>query len=75
MGRWLTSSRDLIARLKEDGWVLDRIESSHHQFKKRGVPHLVTVPHPKKDLSVGLVIKPAGRVPERSHEALYRHRP
>ncbi|MFL5175446.1 MAG: type II toxin-antitoxin system HicA family toxin [Microvirga sp.] len=55
MGRWLTSSRDLIARLKEDGWVLDRIESSHHQFKKRGVPHLVTVPHPKKDLSVGLV--------------------
>jgi hypothetical protein len=34
MGRWLTNSRDLIARLKEDGWVLDRIESSHHQFKK-----------------------------------------
>jgi predicted RNA binding protein YcfA (HicA-like mRNA interferase family) len=45
----------LIARLKEDGWVLDRIESSHHQFKTRGVPHLATVPHPKKDLSVGLV--------------------
>jgi predicted RNA binding protein YcfA (HicA-like mRNA interferase family) len=51
----LTSSRDVIARLKADGWVLDRVQSSHHHFKKAGVPEIATVPHPKKDLSLGLV--------------------
>jgi len=34
---------------------LDRVQSSHHHFKKAGVPEIVTVPHPKKDLSLGLV--------------------
>jgi predicted RNA binding protein YcfA (HicA-like mRNA interferase family) len=55
MSRWPTNSRDIIERLRADGWTLDRVEGSHHQFKKAGIPHLVTVPHPKKDLSVGLV--------------------
>jgi predicted RNA binding protein YcfA (HicA-like mRNA interferase family) len=55
MGQWLTNSRDVIERLKKDGWVLDRIQGSHHHFKKAGIPFIVTVPHPKKDLSLGLV--------------------
>ena len=76
---WLTSSRAVIARLKGDGWVLDRVNGSHHHYKKAGVPFIVTVPHPKKDLALGLVksamLKPAGRTLEPSDEALYRHRP
>lgn len=43
-------SRELIKKLKEDGWILDRVRGSHHQFKhphKRGV---VTVQHPLKNL-------------------------
>lgn len=55
MGHWLTNSRDVIARLKAEGWLLDRVQGSHHQFKKLGVPIVVTVPHPKKDLALGLV--------------------
>lgn len=55
MGRWLTNSRDVIARLKAEGWLLARVHGSHHQFKKPGVPFVLTVPHPKKDLALGLV--------------------
>ena len=32
--------RDLLRRLKQDGWVLDRVRGSHHQFAhgtKRGI--------------------------------------
>lgn len=41
--------------VKADGWKLDRIKGSHHNFiheTKRGT---VTIPHPKKDLSKGLI--------------------
>ncbi len=55
MARWLTSSRRVILRLKEDGWMIDRVQGSHHHFKKVGIPFIVTVPHPKKDLPLGLV--------------------
>lgn len=49
-------SRDLVKLLEQNGWELDRVRGSHHQFKKEGyIP--VTVPHPKKDLPKGLVRK------------------
>jgi len=32
-----------------------RVRGSHHQFKHPAKPSLVTVPHPKKDLGIGLV--------------------
>ena len=48
-----TNSRDIIRRLREEGWVLVRIEGSHHHFKKAGTRDIITVPHPKKDLPVG----------------------
>ena len=47
------NSRDLIAELQAAGWTLTRTKGSHHQFVKDG--RTVTVPHPKKDLPVGLV--------------------
>jgi len=48
-------SGDLIQELKEAGWVLDRVRGSHHVFKHATRPGIVVVPHPKKDLGVGLV--------------------
>lgn len=47
------NSGALIKLLKENGWVLSRTRGSHHQMTKDG--KTVTVPHPKKDLGVGLV--------------------
>lgn len=59
------NSRDIIAKLKDDGWVLDRVSGSHHQFKHPITPGLVTVPHPRKDVVIGTlrsVYKQAGWV-------------
>jgi predicted RNA binding protein YcfA (HicA-like mRNA interferase family) len=49
------ASADLIRELKQAGWVLERINGSHHVFKHPARPGAVVVPHPKKDLGKGLV--------------------
>ena len=49
------NSRKLLAMLEKDGWVVKRINGSHHTLKKLGVPHPVVLVHPKKDLPIGLV--------------------
>jgi predicted RNA binding protein YcfA (HicA-like mRNA interferase family) len=49
------SSREVIAKLKEDGWELVHIRGSHHQYKHPAKLGRVTVPHPKKDLPTGTV--------------------
>ncbi len=48
-------SRELIRLLEPGGWRLARVRGSHHQFRHPIRPGTVTVPHPKKDLGVGLV--------------------
>lgn len=48
-------SRDLIKALEKAGWKLDRVKGSHHQFKHPDHKLPITVPHPKKDLGIGLV--------------------
>ncbi|MBN8901704.1 MAG: addiction module toxin, HicA family [Rhodospirillales bacterium 69-11] len=48
-------SAALIRELQAAGWVLDRIRGSHHVFKHPTRAGRVVVPHPKKDLGVGLV--------------------
>lgn len=48
-------SRKLIIELKADGWVLVRINGSHHHFTHPVKSGMVTVPHPKKELPVGTV--------------------
>jgi predicted RNA binding protein YcfA (HicA-like mRNA interferase family) len=48
-------SAGLIRELEAVGWVLDRVRGSHHVFKHPGRPGHVVVPHPKKDLGIGLV--------------------
>jgi predicted RNA binding protein YcfA (HicA-like mRNA interferase family) len=48
-------SADLIRELEAAGWVLDRVRGSHHVFKHPSKAGIVVVPHPKKDLGIGLV--------------------
>lgn len=47
-------SQQIIARLKREEWVLQRVRGSHHMFYKPGHGVLV-VPHPRKDLPTGLL--------------------
>jgi predicted RNA binding protein YcfA (HicA-like mRNA interferase family) len=49
------SSRELIKRLKADGWERVAVTGSHHQFKHPTKPGRVTVPHPRKDLPLATV--------------------
>lgn len=49
------SSKDLIKLAKDNGWEFVRTRGSHHQFKKAGVPFVLTIPHPKKGLPKGTV--------------------
>jgi predicted RNA binding protein YcfA (HicA-like mRNA interferase family) len=46
-------SREIIKRLEDDGWRLDRTVGSHHHFRHSVKPGTVTVPHPKKDMPLG----------------------
>ena len=49
-----TTGRQVIARLKSAGWVLDRIHGSHHILTKDG--RVVPVPvHGSRDLGAGLL--------------------
>lgn len=48
-------SRELIKLVTEDGWYLVRVKGSHHHFKHPTKKGLVTIPHPKKKLGIGLV--------------------
>ncbi len=49
------TSNDLIREIKNAGWMLERIQGSHHVFKHPTQPGIVVIPHPKKDLGKGLV--------------------
>jgi predicted RNA binding protein YcfA (HicA-like mRNA interferase family) len=47
------SSREVIRRLREDGWEEVAQKGSHVQFKHPTKPGRVTVPHPERDLPRG----------------------
>jgi predicted RNA binding protein YcfA (HicA-like mRNA interferase family) len=46
-------SRELIRRLKKDGWYEVKQVGSHKQFKHSTKKGRVTVPYPKRDLPIG----------------------
>jgi len=48
----MTSSLEVISILKENGWIHVRTTGSHHIFKHPTKPGHVTVPHPRKDLTM-----------------------
>ena len=57
------NSADLIRRLRVEGWWCVRVKGSHHVFRHALRPGVIVVPHPKKDLGVGLahaILKQAG---------------
>lgn len=46
-------SRDVIAKIEDDGWFQVRSRGSHRHFRHPTKPGTATVPHPKKDLPTG----------------------
>jgi predicted RNA binding protein YcfA (HicA-like mRNA interferase family) len=48
----MISSRDVLKKLKADGWYEIRVRGDHHQLKHPTKPGKVTVQHPVKDLSI-----------------------
>lgn len=56
-------SRELIKKLEEAGWELDRVRGSHYVYKHPQGVRPIPVPHPKKDLpkgTVNAILKQAG---------------
>ena len=56
-------SRDLIKLLKDNGWVLERIEGSHHIFTKAGRRSVPVPIHGGQDIPKSLahkILKEAG---------------
>lgn len=51
------NSKELIKQLEAAGWVLRGAKGSHHIYIHQERGGHITVPHPKKDLGVGLVSK------------------
>jgi len=49
------NSKDIIKRLKKEGWKRVSVNGSHQKFKHPKISHHIVVPHPKKDLRIGLV--------------------
>jgi predicted RNA binding protein YcfA (HicA-like mRNA interferase family) len=46
-------SREIISKLKADGWFEVAQAGSHKQFKHPTKPGRVTVPSPRKDVPMG----------------------
>ena len=51
----MRSSTDVIRHLRAAGWTLVRVKGDHHHFKHPENPAIITVPHPKRDLSIGVL--------------------
>jgi predicted RNA binding protein YcfA (HicA-like mRNA interferase family) len=45
----------VIRQLQVAGWILVRVKGDHYHFKHDENPAIVTVPHPKRDLSLGVL--------------------
>jgi predicted RNA binding protein YcfA (HicA-like mRNA interferase family) len=45
---------EIIAKLKDDGWTIDRVHGSHHIMVKNGKAVPVPV-HGKRDVGAGLL--------------------
>lgn len=50
-------SADLIRLLELNGWKVVSVKGSHHKLRHPDFNDPIIVPHPKKDLKIGLVSK------------------
>ena len=51
------NSSDIIKKLEKSGWVLRGVKGSHRVYTHPERSGHISVPHPKKDLGVGLAHK------------------
>ncbi len=49
------NSRKLIRMLEKDGWVLDRVNGDHHVFKHAKLAKVISLTHPRREVTIGLV--------------------
>jgi len=49
------SSREIIQKMKKNGWYEVRCIGDHHQFRHPAIPGLATVTHPVKDMPAGIL--------------------
>jgi len=57
------NSADIVKQLLRAGWVLRGVKGSHHIYTHPEKGGHISVPHPKKDLGIGLsnkLLKQAG---------------
>jgi predicted RNA binding protein YcfA (HicA-like mRNA interferase family) len=51
----LRDSREIIRRLRADGFVLVSSRGSHHKYRHTESGRIVILPHPRRDIPVGTV--------------------
>ena len=51
------NSKDIVRLLEQAGWILRGVKGSHHIYRHPGRPGHICVPHPKKDIGIGLAHK------------------
>jgi predicted RNA binding protein YcfA (HicA-like mRNA interferase family) len=51
----LRDSRQIISRLKKDGFELVGVKGSHHKFVHPQTGRIVVLPHPRHDIPIGTV--------------------
>lgn len=50
------NGKQIIAQLKKEGWILIKVEGSHHMMKNLELNKKVPIPvHGSKDIQVGLI--------------------
>ena len=49
----MVDSKEVLRRLKADGWTVARVKGSHHHLAHPTKPGVVTVKHPAKDFPIG----------------------
>ena len=53
----IMDSREIIRQVRLAGWVCRNARGSHHIYVHPPKPGHISVPHPKKDLGIGLAAK------------------
>ncbi len=51
----LRDSRQIIARLRQEGFEEVAVRGSHHKYVHRATRRMVIVTHPRKDIPLGTV--------------------
>lgn len=70
---WNLTSRQILAAIRQDGWIHIRTQGNHWQFKHPHKKGKVTIPHPKKSLGIDTIksiLRQANLTPEEFEKCL-----